>query len=68
MKNGNSAWANFSIEPGKGRTFTNTTHIRIVTRENSNTVEYKLEYERRYEIFWNAEKERWDVARLVEKR
>jgi hypothetical protein len=68
VKNGDGDWVDFSIEPGKERIFTNTTHIRIVTKGNANTVEYKLEYQRRYEIYWNAERERWDVARLVQRR
>ena len=67
VRNGGGEWSNFSIDPLKTRTFTSTTEIRIVTSGNK-TVDYRLEYQRRYEIYWNEEKERWDVARLVQKR
>ncbi|MGH9970005.1 MAG: hypothetical protein ACREBG_19725 [Pyrinomonadaceae bacterium] len=68
VKNGNGAWSNSSLDPRKDRLFSNTTHIRIITKDNGKTVQYKLEYGKRYEIFWNAAEERWDVVRLVQKQ
>jgi hypothetical protein len=64
VKNGDSDWVDFSLDPLKDVFFSHTTEIRIAT-DNGKTVEYSLAYNNRYRIFWNAVEERWDVTRLV---
>jgi len=66
VKNGDSDWIDFSLDPHKDVVFLNTTNIRIAT-ENSKTVEYRLAYANRYQIYWNESENCWDVTRLVPK-
>lgn len=67
VRNGDSDWADFSLNPRHDLFFRNTTSIRIVT-DNGNSVEYGLDYNNRYKIFWNAAEQRWDVTRLVPRK
>jgi hypothetical protein len=66
LKNGDGDWADFSLDARKDRTFLNTTNIRIATGDEK-IVEYRLVYGDRYRIYWNRDKECWDVTRLVPK-
>lgn len=67
VKNGGGHWVTFSLDPRKDGIFHNTTNIQIVSA-NAKTVEYRLAYANRYRIYWNRDKECWDVTRLVPRK
>lgn len=63
LKNGEDGdFVNFELNPNGRSTYKNTTHIRVKT-SNGNSVERRLAYRNRYEVFWNQD--RWDVRRLT---
>lgn len=64
LKNGDSNWVDFSLNPRQDTILHNTTSIRIAS-ENGKTVEYRLQYANRYRIYWNRTERCWDVTKLV---
>jgi len=62
LKNGNSAWTLFELGPDEDENYFTTTKIRVVTGNKS--VEYDIEYGKRYELYWDKENQCWNVIML----
>lgn len=63
LKGKNGSWHQFALDPAQDGEYWNATAIKILS-EGGKTVEYRVEAEKRYKIYWNEAGKYWDVQML----
>ena len=61
-------WKPFSLGPNGSKSFnigSQKCYISIITDGNDQSVDYELDKQQRYQIFWNQDNELWDIAKMA---
>jgi hypothetical protein len=62
LKNDKTDWASFALSPGASQLYKNTDQIFI--RSESGSVNYRLKKNKRYRLYWNGDRELYDLVML----
>jgi hypothetical protein len=61
-------WSEYSIKPGEGTKIScsncDTNKFQIIINTENKEVNYQLESQKRYIIFWNPQNSLWDVSTI----
>lgn len=59
-------WSEYKIQPGEGTKIScsncETNKFQIIISTENKEVDYQLESQKRYVIFWNSQSKMWDVS------
>jgi len=71
LQNEGSDWRPFKLPPDQIGVYSDATKIKVITNrpdKSQTDAEYDLEKGKRYELYWNQEGERYDVATVQPRR